>query len=88
MKKLKILLDKYILNKTEKINPHLYRFLTYNLYKVYSEIVNSIKYKDKYFFHSVSLEDIRNSFNIDNAFTKAFIDYLIQIKMQKNSQYT
>ena len=56
MKKLKILLDKYILNKAEKINPHLYRFLTYNLYKVYSEIVNSIKYKDKYFFHSVSLE--------------------------------
>lgn len=33
MKKLKILLDKYILNKAEKINPHLYRFLTYNLYK-------------------------------------------------------
>lgn len=56
MKKLKILLDKYILNKAEKINPHLYRFLTYNLYKVYSEIANQIKYKDKYFFHSVSLE--------------------------------
>lgn len=29
----------------------------------------------------ISFEDIRNSFNIDNAFTKAFIDYLIQIKM-------
>ena len=56
MKKLKILLDKFILNKAEKINPHLYRFLTYNLYKIYSEIINSIKYKDKYFFHSVSLE--------------------------------
>ena len=29
----------------------------------------------------ISFEDIRNSFNIENAFTKAFIDYLIQIKM-------
>lgn len=29
----------------------------------------------------ISFEDIRNSFNIDSAFTKAFIDYLIQIKM-------
>lgn len=28
----------------------------------------------------ISFEDIRNSFNIDNAFTRAFIDYLIQIK--------
>lgn len=29
----------------------------------------------------ISFEDIRNSFNIDNAFTRTFIDYLIQIKM-------
>ena len=28
----------------------------------------------------VSFENIRNSLNIDNAFTKVFIDYLIQIK--------
>lgn len=56
MKKIKIFLDKFILSKAEKINPHLYRFLTYNLYKIYSEIANLIKYKDRYFFHSVSLE--------------------------------
>ena len=55
MKSIKLFYDK-ILNNIEKINPHLYRFLTYNLYKIYSEIANSIKYKDKYFFHSVSLE--------------------------------
>lgn len=29
----------------------------------------------------ISFEDIRNNFNIDNDFTKVFIDYLIQIKM-------
>lgn len=56
MKKIKIFIDKYFLTKIEKFNPHLYRFMTYNLFKVYSEIVNSIKYKDKYFFHSISLE--------------------------------
>lgn len=55
MKSIKLFYDK-ILNNIEKINPHLYRFLTYNLYKIYSEIANSIKYKDKYFFYSVSLE--------------------------------
>ncbi len=57
MKQLKILLDKLILTKIDKINPNLYRFLTYDLYrKIYSPIINKIKYKDKYFFHSVGIE--------------------------------
>ncbi|TXJ51719.1 selenocysteine-specific translation elongation factor [Brachyspira aalborgi] len=47
--------------------------------------LNSILEKSKKLIDSkkdgISFEDIRNSFNIDNAFTKAFIDYLIQIKM-------
>ena len=56
IKKIKILLDKYFITILENINPDLYRLMTYNINKIYSEIVNSIKYKDKYFFHSVSLE--------------------------------
>ena len=48
-------------------------YLNYILEKV-KKLVDSKK-------DGVSFEDIRNSFNIDNAFTKAFIDYLIQIKM-------
>lgn len=49
------------------------------------DYLNSILEKSKKLIDSkkdgISFEDIRNSFNIDNAFTKAFIDYLIQIKM-------
>ena len=57
MKKIKILLDKLILTKIDKINPRLYRFLTYDIYrKIYSPFINRIKYKDKYFFHSVGIE--------------------------------
>lgn len=57
MKKIKMLLDKLILTKIDKINPRLYRFLTYDIYrKIYSPFINRIKYKDKYFFHSVSIE--------------------------------
>ena len=56
MKSIKLFLDK-ILSNIEKISPDLYRNIVYeNGYKIYSEIANSIKYKDKYFFHSVSLE--------------------------------
>ncbi|CCG56963.1 radical SAM superfamily [Brachyspira pilosicoli WesB] len=38
MKKLKIFLDKYILTKLENINPHIYRFMTYDLNKKMKEI--------------------------------------------------
>lgn len=52
---------------------------------VKKDYLNSILEKSKKLIDSkkdgVSFEDIRNSFNIENAFTKAFIDYLIQIKM-------
>lgn len=52
---------------------------------VKKDYLNSILEKAKKLVDSkkdgISFEDIRNSFNIDNAFTKAFIDYLIQIKM-------
>ena len=52
---------------------------------VKKDYLNSILEKAKKLIDSkkdgISFEDIRNSFNIDNAFTKAFIDYLIQIKM-------
>ena len=51
---------------------------------VKKDYLNSILEKSKKLIDSkkdgISFEDIRNSFNIDNAFTKAFIDYLIQIK--------
>ena len=54
-------------------------------YFVKKDYLNFILEKTKNLIDSkkdgVSFEDIRNSFNIDNAFTKAFIDYLIQIKM-------
>lgn len=57
MKKIKMLLDKLILTKIDKINTNLYRFLTYDIYrKIYSPIINKIKYNDKHFFHSVSIE--------------------------------
>ena len=53
-------------------------------YFVKKDYLNSILEKSKKLIDSkkdgISFEDIRNSFNIDNAFTKAFIDYLIQIK--------
>lgn len=52
---------------------------------VKKDYLNSILEKSKKLIDSkkdgISFEDIRNSFNIENAFTKAFIDYLIQIKM-------
>lgn len=52
---------------------------------VKKDYLNSILEKSKKLIDSkkdgISFEDIRNSFNIDNAFTRAFIDYLIQIKM-------
>ena len=52
---------------------------------VKKDYLNSILEKSKKLIDSkkdgILFEDIRNSFNIDNAFTKAFIDYLIQIKM-------
>ena len=54
-------------------------------YFVKKDYLNFILEKTKKLIDSkkdgVSFEDIRNSFNIDNAFTKAFIDYLIQIKI-------
>ena len=54
-------------------------------YFVKKDYLNFILEKTKNLIDSkkdgVSFEDIRNSFNIENAFTKAFIDYLIQIKM-------
>ena len=54
-------------------------------YFVKKDYLNSILEKSKKLIDSkkdgISFEDIRNSFNIENAFTKAFIDYLIQIKM-------
>ena len=54
-------------------------------YFVKKDYLSSILEKTKKLVDSkkdgVSFEDIRNSFNIDNAFTKAFIDYLIQIKI-------
>lgn len=54
-------------------------------YFVKKDYLNFILEKTKNLIDSkkdgISFEDIRNSFNIDNAFTKAFIDYLIQIKM-------
>ena len=56
MKKIKLLFDKYI-TKTEKLNPRLYRFFTYDLYRnVYSPLINYIKYKDKYFFNEIAIE--------------------------------
>lgn len=52
---------------------------------VKKDYLNSILEKSKKLVDSkkdgVSFENIRNSLNIDNAFTKVFIDYLIQIKM-------
>ena len=51
MKKIKLLFDKLILNKLEKINPIFYRTIMFHLDKKYSEFVNSIKYKDKHFFN-------------------------------------
>ncbi|MBT8720404.1 SPASM domain-containing protein [Brachyspira hyodysenteriae] len=56
MKKFRIFIDKYFLSKIEKINPYLYRFLTLDLYRWYSDYYNLIKYKDKYFFNIVSVE--------------------------------
>ena len=56
MKKIKLLFDKLILNKLEKINPIFYRTIMFHLDKKYSEFVNSIKYKDKHFFNLVYLE--------------------------------
>ena len=54
-------------------------------YFVKKDYLNYILEKSKKLIDSkkdgISFEDIRNSFNIDNAFAKAFIDYLIQIKM-------
>ncbi|HJH55528.1 MAG TPA: radical SAM protein [Brachyspira hyodysenteriae] len=56
MKKLKMFLDKYFLTKLEKISPDLYRRVTYDGYKKFSEISSLIKHKDRYFFHNVAIE--------------------------------
>lgn len=57
MLNIKLLTDRLFLTKIEKLNPKLYRFLTYDLYKkVYSPIVNIFRYKDKYFFDEVNIE--------------------------------
>ena len=53
MKKIKLLIDK-ILAKIEQFNPDLYRKISYDGYKKYSEMMNYIKYKDRYFFHLTS----------------------------------
>ena len=55
MKKIKLLIDK-ILAKIEQFNPDLYRKISYDGYKKYSEMMNYIKYKDRYFFHGVCVE--------------------------------
>lgn len=55
MKRIKLFFDK-ILSNIEKLNPDLYRKIVYDGYKIYSEIANYIKYKDKYFFHGVCVE--------------------------------
>ena len=55
MKKIKLLIDN-LLSNIEKINPDLYRKISYDGYKKYSEILNNIKYNDKYFFHGVCVE--------------------------------
>lgn len=57
MLNVKLLVDKLFLTKIEKINPRLYRFLTYDIYRrVYSPIINLFRYKDKYFFDEVAIE--------------------------------
>ena len=53
---LKMILDKYIMSKINIISPNLYRFITFECYKKLTELSNLIKYKDKYFFHSISIE--------------------------------
>ncbi|WP_297204175.1 radical SAM protein [uncultured Brachyspira sp.] len=98
IKKIKILLDKYFITGLEKINPDLYRLMTYNTNKIYSEIVNSIKYKDKYFFHSVSLEissycnrKCHYCPNKDNETPKEFMSWDIfkhSVEELKNINYT
>ena len=52
----KMILDKYIMSKLNIISPDLYRFITFECYKKLTEFINLIKYKDKYFFHSISIE--------------------------------
>ncbi|ELV06462.1 radical SAM superfamily protein, partial [Brachyspira hampsonii 30599] len=49
MKKIKMFLDKYFLTKLEKISPYLYRRITYDGYKKFSEYANLKKHKDRYF---------------------------------------
>ncbi|MBW5410654.1 radical SAM/SPASM domain-containing protein [Brachyspira hampsonii] len=56
MKKIKMFLDKYFLTKLEKISPDLYRRITYDGYKKFSEYASAIKHKDRYFFHNVTIE--------------------------------
>ena len=56
MKKIKMFLDKYFLTKLEKISPDLYRRVTYDGYKKFSEYASLIKHKDRYFFHNVAIE--------------------------------
>lgn len=54
-------------------------------YFVKKDYLNSILEKVRILIdtkkNGISFEDIRNNFNIDNAFTKAVIDHLIEIKM-------
>lgn len=99
MKKIKILLDKLILTKIDKINPRLYRFLTYDIYrKIYSPFINRIKYKDKYFFHSVGIETSTYCNrkcdycpNKDNETPKNYIDIKIfeeSIRQLKKIKFT
>ncbi|MBT8720403.1 radical SAM/SPASM domain-containing protein [Brachyspira hyodysenteriae] len=55
MKKIKTFLDKYFLYHISNRFPSVFRFYS-QLYEIFFEIYNFIKYRDKYFFHAVSFE--------------------------------
>lgn len=56
MKKIKMLIDRLLLTKIEKISPKTYRQFFEIYKKLYSPFINKIKYRDKYFFNIVGIE--------------------------------
>lgn len=55
MRNILIFLDMVLLSKIEKINPRLYFFIRFDLYKKYCVAINYIKHRDPFYFQSVNV---------------------------------
>lgn len=58
LKRFKIFVEQYILQFIAKLNPKLYHFIRHYAIRVYSEIINMLRYRDKYFFYTINIENI------------------------------